>query len=464
MREKRGFVNVGGLFRRSKAAAAGGSPPRIGATFRTLRLLLQHYAPTRIGYNEIASQSRGCMTRPIEGTMNTTQSTNAMRARVASLLSAALLLVPAGAQQARADAAMMELLTQWGDHMLVVNNLYADATFTFDVMLTTDFPAISAQARLTTPDGVGIIELTGRTFDTNSGWGADALPFTSPDVFAGPPVGTSQDIGCLANDLGTGVPAGKRRFMTMTGRVKKDLPAGDYELNLSDVYIIVGNMTFDAVPGTAGQPLSIRVMSNMGFPLTAAVWRSVRTHSGKPLEIELNPSTSGNGLSGPTVESRTGGIQTIRVYFDDYVNVVNPAALSVTGRTTSSGVLGPLVDYSALATMVPSSGTTIDINFSPGARPDATCYRIDVANSVMSITHSFPMGDTDCSVRTLWGDVTGDGQVVLGDSLATKARVNLPVANNVRFDTNLSGGIINLGDALAVKTRVSSPARNALCP
>lgn len=403
------------------------------------------------------------MTRPIEGTMNTTQPTNALRARVTSLLGAALLLVPAGAQQARADAAMMELLTQWGDHSIGAHTNF-EANFTLDVMLTTDFPAISAQTRLVTPDGAGWIELTARTFDTESGWGSDPLSFSSPDVFVGPPAGLSQDIGCLAGDLLSGVPAGTRRFMTVTVHVKQGTPAGTYHLNLSDMYIIVGNTSFDSVAGTAGAVFTINVYDTQGPPFSVTAWRSVRTHSGKPLELILNPAVSGNGLSGPIVESRGGGIQKIRVYFSSPVTAFNPAAIVVTGQTTTNGILGPPVDYSALANVIQSAPEQLDINFAAGALPDATCYRIDVDDLVASLHGSELVGDTDCSVRTLWGDVTGDGQVVLGDSLATKARVNLPVANNVRFDTNLSGGIINLGDALAVKTRVSSPARNALCP
>jgi hypothetical protein len=190
-------------------------------------------------------------------------------------------------------------------------------------------------------------------------------------------------------------------------------------------------------------------------PITIMQWRSVRTHGlAGPLAIVLNPAASGNGLAGPTTESRQGGVQTIEVDFNS-PPTVGSGAVSVTGQTTVGGVLQGPVPYTP-TTVGMISATTLQITFAPGLLPDQTCYSIDIAPAgVPGLA-----GDHDVSVRSLVGDTTSSGLVNLSDAVAAKARIGAVVGNNAQFDVDLSGAIA-LQDALAAK---SSIGRMAICP
>ena len=203
-------------------------------------------------------------------------------------------------------------------------------------------------------------------------------------------------------------------------------------------------------------------------PRSIVAWRTVRNHSGiGPIALTLNATASGNGVSGPTVETRGStnlavgtGIQKIQVQFDGGIQLANAANISVVGRTTASGVMGAPSNYTPASVTV-TGGNTLELNFNVGQLPDESCYAITIGAGT---TVELLAGDLNCNVRSLLADVNMDGQVVLGDSLATKARVNQLASAVPQFDANLSGGQINLGDALFVKTRVSSNVRKALCP
>lgn len=208
--------------------------------------------------------------------------------------------------------------------------------------------------------------------------------------------------------------------------------------------------------------------SKVCVPIGVLSWKSVRSHSGiGELAIDLNPTATGNGLSGPTVESRGSaaagvGIAKILVELNTSATLADASKVSASGRLTDpAGVMGPAAPYSPTSVMLVSP-TTLAIMFTPPL-PDQGCYRIELLAGLFTCPLA---GDLDVNVRGLWADVTGDGQVVLGDSLAVKARVSQPVVpTNVRYDTNMAGGAaINLGDALAVKARVNSPVRQARCP
>lgn len=216
--------------------------------------------------------------------------------------------------------------------------------------------------------------------------------------------------------------------------------------------------------------LSVAAFSSLLATETRAVsiveWRSIRVHSGVgDLAIVLNPTATGNGLSGPTVETRgeaedPTGIRRIQVKFDGNVTVNNPLGVVVTGRTTVAGVLGPPLAY-VPASVVATAADTIDINFNAGQLPTDTCYVITISQSAILEPLT---GDNDVRVRSLLGDVTGDGSVNLGDALAAKNRAasTQPVNTSPQFDVNLSGSI-NLGDALLIRSRTTSPPHQALC-
>lgn len=201
-------------------------------------------------------------------------------------------------------------------------------------------------------------------------------------------------------------------------------------------------------------------------PPVIVKWTSVRSHSGiGPLPIVLNPIATGNGALGPTVETRTGGIQLVEVDFDQVVNLVNPAAVTVTGRTTSypGGVMGGPVPY-VPTSVVMVSPTRMALTFGSGQLPDRSCYNFWVGGSVQNTAAQGLVGDVDCNARSLVGDVNMNGEVNLGDTLFAKSKIGTPVASVPEVDANLSGGLINLGDALFVKSNVLSPPKKALCP
>lgn len=203
----------------------------------------------------------------------------------------------------------------------------------------------------------------------------------------------------------------------------------------------------------------------VGSGATIVAWRSVRTHAGQgELSIPLDPSAVGNGSTGPTTETRVGGIQLIAVDFDSPVTLVDPGAIVVLGWTTTNGAIGDPVAYAPQSVSMLDADTML-IAFpsapAPGALPDQTCYRIVINSGALSE----PLfGDDDVYVRALVGDTTSNGVVNLGDALFTKERISQPALGNPEHDIDTSGGAVALQDVLAIKSLVASPARMALCP
>jgi hypothetical protein len=187
---------------------------------------------------------------------------------------------------------------------------------------------------------------------------------------------------------------------------------------------------------------------------TVTQWRSVRTHNvDGALSITLNPTAAGNGSSGPTVETRSGGIQTIQADFSAPVTLTaTPAA----GITVSDGTNS----YSP-TTVVPVDADTIAINFNPGVLPDQACYTLTIGAGTVTQTLS---GDLDVKVRALAGDTTGNGVVNLSDAILTNIMASSAAAAAPQHDVDLSGGAIALNDALFIKALVASPPLQALCP
>lgn len=192
-------------------------------------------------------------------------------------------------------------------------------------------------------------------------------------------------------------------------------------------------------------------------PRSITHWRTVRMHAALgPVPIELDPAATGNDLTGPTVESRTGGIQRIEIAFDGPVTLVQPAAVSVSGQTTNQGALEPPLAY------VPTSVTlaapdTIALEFTAGALPDQTCYTVSVGPGAIAEDLA---GDSDCLIRALVGDATRSGRITLSDAIAAVARIGEPATSNPGFDIDLTADITP-ADALAAKSQLG---RQALCP
>ncbi len=195
-------------------------------------------------------------------------------------------------------------------------------------------------------------------------------------------------------------------------------------------------------------------------------WKSGRGHAGLGnLSVVLDPTASGNGITGPTVETREGGIQKLLVEFDQTITLTSPT-VSIIGFPTVGGVLQGPVDYSSEGVLSLFDARTLQIVVLPGHLPDQTCYRINVGSAVTNSAGLAPAGDTDCLIRSLVGDTNMNGTVNLGDGLFTRSKVSppQPASDNPQHDVNLSGGNIDEGDVLLVKSRISEPPRSALCP
>jgi hypothetical protein len=209
-------------------------------------------------------------------------------------------------------------------------------------------------------------------------------------------------------------------------------------------------------------------IDGLTFPTQASIiaWRSIRTHAvGGPLPITLNPSASGNGSTGPTVESRSGGIREIAIDFDRQVKLTaTPSSgVSITGRQTTYPGGIPTMGIPVLfppSSISLSGAYTVLLDFNAGVLPDESSYAITV-NSGMINQAIF--GDHDCNIRSLYGDASGDGRVNLSDAILIKARAGTSVAVNPQLDLDLSNAI-NQTDVLAAKTRVARPTHQALAP
>ncbi len=198
-------------------------------------------------------------------------------------------------------------------------------------------------------------------------------------------------------------------------------------------------------------------------PVTITAWRSVRSHSGIGNQpIALNATATGNGLGGPTVETRSGGIQRIEVDFSVPVAIVNTASVTIVGRTTSypGGVLGGPVAYVPTSVSM-ADADTMAITFNAGVLPDETCYTITIGAGAIS---NLIGTDNDCNIRSLLADTTMSGVVNLSDVIFTQGKVGQTAAANPQHDVTLSGGNLVMDHALFVKSRVASPPHQALCP
>lgn len=210
-----------------------------------------------------------------------------------------------------------------------------------------------------------------------------------------------------------------------------------------------------AMSGTIGQPDAGSMLGGCRYRLTGGFWydqastptgptitqwRSVRMHAGiGPEAIVLNPTASGNGANGPTVETRQGGIQRIEVDFGQAMTLANPAGVTIVGRTTVGNTMGAPVSYTPLSVSMSGSHTlaiTFNPSTMPSSLPDRSSYTITITPSTFLEQLT---GKVDTEIRSLLGDVTMSG------------------------DVNLSG-TIDMADALAIKAQVASPAHRALCP
>ncbi len=202
---------------------------------------------------------------------------------------------------------------------------------------------------------------------------------------------------------------------------------------------------------------------------TITQWRSVRAHGGGagPLSIVLNAAATGDGSSGPTVETRGTaalgiGVQEIDVDFDGPIVLLDDSKVSVVGHATTPGeppTTGLRQSY--IPDDVTASGNTLKILFDPGHLPDNGCFTMTIGPGTLA---QIIVGDKDCKIRSLHGDTTMNGTVNLGDVLWTKSMNGQAASAHPAHDVDLSGGNIDSGDASIIKSRVAMPPNTALCP
>jgi hypothetical protein len=182
----------------------------------------------------------------------------------------------------------------------------------------------------------------------------------------------------------------------------------------------------------------------------------------------LNPTATGIGSGGPTVETRGAvggtagpGVQRVQVDFNGAITLNNAANITVTYRVTTpqnpSPIMGgPIVTVPTSVTL--ADADTLNITFGINQIPNLSCININIGAGTLVETIT---GDTDCNIRSLSGDTTGNGIVQLGDQLQVKNTTTF--AGNHRMDINLNAAI-QISDWLAIKNQISNPSKQAVCP
>ncbi len=196
-------------------------------------------------------------------------------------------------------------------------------------------------------------------------------------------------------------------------------------------------------------------------------WKSLAPHSqptGPPewLALSLDPASTGNGMSGPVTEPRMGGPFRLEVQFDYPVQLKAGGSVSIVVQQTVNGTLLPPIPFPVSTMLSMADAATLRIELMSTISSESCCT-IDVANAVIDSRGAAPIGDTDCMLRVLLGDVTGSGDVTLSDTLLVNARAGTSDLDGPAFDINRNG-VIDAADALTVKNQVKSPPRQALCP
>lgn len=172
------------------------------------------------------------------------------------------------------------------------------------------------------------------------------------------------------------------------------------------------------------------------YQVTITEWRSMKFHGGEingelPIVLDAASDTG-------TAETRRDGIEIIEVdFYGDISSALQTSTVDATELNGSTPYTG---------NCTPADDDTLRIIFDPPL-PDEGCYEIDLAGVIDGL-----IGDTDCRVRGLQGDINGDSSTNLIDMAAVKAMNGAdPVEpGNARLDVNTDGAI-NLIDMAAVK-------------
>jgi len=192
-------------------------------------------------------------------------------------------------------------------------------------------------------------------------------------------------------------------------------------------------------------------------PPVIITWASMKEHdTGNWLAIPLDPHATNDVVA---VESRADGIEVIDV------TVRASAPFAVTDPVLAVDANNPGLTYPAnLSPAVIDNGDdtwTVMLEWSPSL-PDLKCYVIDLAGCIPDL-----VGDTDCMVRGVKGDVSGNGITDMGDvaNLKNANEQSWHSTNWPQYDVTCNGGLIEMGDLVQSKTWGEQvPFPQASCP
>ncbi len=195
---------------------------------------------------------------------------------------------------------------------------------------------------------------------------------------------------------------------------------------------------YDSIDGEY-YPLSVHT-----YPMIRR-WQSISDHGAESYAIDLDTGFDSNGEYGPAVETREGGIQKIQVEFDRAITLLNPSAIDISDGINS---------YSPDSVTLENDDSLLVMTFT-GGLPGQNCYTIDLNGSVPTVDDIDNDGCYDdfllCQVRSLVGDVSGDGIVNQDDEDLMMEHWGEPTGEDTAmFDLNRDG-TLTLSDLMILK-------------
>lgn len=227
---------------------------------------------------------------------------------------------------------------------------------------------------------------------------------------------------------------------SMDAAVFANPAAGDYRLKAGGPAVDAG-LSLGYSEDVEGNPVPMGAGSDIG----AYEYRL----GGQSITAWMSQESGGPGptLADNYIESRPGGLRTIRVTFTSPLeaNTVSAAVVSLVGQT--GGNLSHLVQSASLV-----GGNVLEIALS--TLPDGDWYTVRISDRVRT-TANYPVsGDLDFRLGVLWGDVDSSGAVTAADIVAVRGQAALALTTtNLRYDLDGSGQI-NGTDMLAVRGRL----------
>lgn len=200
--------------------------------------------------------------------------------------------------------------------------------------------------------------------------------------------------------------------------------------------------------------LAFPTMAAAGTP-TIVSWHSRHIHTGgipHDLGLDATKTNADTGLNGPTCEPRLGGHLFILIRFSEPVKAADGTLDRKDVMIDGWNASGTHARY-ADTLEFQENGTVLVLYFANGLN-ERSRYNISLAGKFATVGDNTPLGgDTDCQIRILFGDVTGDGQVNVGDLLAIRGAIQQPF--QPRYDVNCSS-TVDMGDALRAKGQLGN--------